>query len=115
MLNQDHALWQFFGLNPTGDLGPFTFYTSRRKGVVFFIKAPPLEPPSQRQLHQRNRFRMAAQAWREQTPAKRADWNAAAIGAGLKMTGFNLFVYFELTKDSDTINTIERYSHIQLL
>ncbi|KKK92061.1 hypothetical protein LCGC14_2706680, partial [marine sediment metagenome] len=61
----------WFGLSPTGDLGPYTIYTSRRAGSVWYAKAPPTCPPSVHQLRQRNRFRNAAFAWRRLSQEQR--------------------------------------------
>ena len=56
---KDTSILRYLGFNTQGDLGPWTFYTSKRKGLVFFAKAPPLEPPSLMQNHKRNKFRLA--------------------------------------------------------
>lgn len=105
----------FLGLNPTGDLGPLTAYTSRRHGTVWFPKAPPTTPPSLKQLHQRDRFRLAAEAWKEQTDETRNRWHAACRRAGLYVHGYNLWVWFHLTQRLQHLRTIERQSHVSLL
>ncbi len=105
----------FIGLNPTGDLGPFTIYTSRRAGSVWFIKAPPLSPPTIHQIHQRNRFRLAALAWKALPKETRHDWHNACRRAGLYLNGYNLWIYWILRRNRTAIATIERLSHVTLL
>lgn len=103
------------GFRPTGDLGAFTIYSSLRQGTVWFIKSPPLEPPSVRQLHYRNLFRSAAAAWRTLTPEKRNDWLLAARRAYLSINGYNLFVWYQLKRDRATLATVERVSRLTLV
>lgn len=105
----------FLGFNPTGDLGPFTIYTSRRAGTVWFIKAPPLKPPSIRQIRQRDRFKLAAEAWRALPATKRATWNKAVKLTRLYLGGYQLFLHWQLKRDRSTIVTIERQSGLTLL
>jgi len=68
-MNIQPKMMALMGMNPTGDLGPFTIYTSRRAGTVWFNKAPPTSPPTVWQIQQRNAFRLAAEAWRAFPPA----------------------------------------------
>lgn len=103
------------GLNPTGDLGPFTIYTSRRAGTVWFLKSPPTSPPTVHQLRQRNRFRLAAAAWRAQPQETRDAWNLACRRAHLYLHGYNLFVWWQLRRLRSTLATIERQSGITLV
>ncbi len=103
------------GFGQTGDLGPFTIYTTRRRRCVWFIKAPPLKPPSALQVYQRNRFRMAAKAWRKLTIVNRRAWRAAAATASLGVTGYNLFIFWQLRRDRAAIATIERRSNVTLI
>lgn len=111
----DQTILRFLGYNATGDLGPYTFYTSKRKGIVWFTKSPPLEPPSPLQVHQRNKFRLAGHCWRALIPEQRAAWLAAQDGANLAITGYNLFVYYITTGDLETIQTIQRLTNLNLL
>lgn len=103
------------GLSQTGDLGPFTIYTDKRRQPVWFLKAPPTKTPSALQLHNRNRFRNAANAWRHLTPATRALWAEAAHKARLFASGYNVFIYWQLRRDAPPIHTIERLSGITLI
>ncbi len=103
------------GMNPTGDLGPFTIYTSRRAGTVWFVKAPPLSPPSVLQIRQRNAFRLAAEAWRALLPTRRAAWSQAARRAHLIVHGYTLWVWWQTKRDRQALATIERLSRTPLL
>jgi len=106
---------KWVGFNATGDLGPFTIYTSRRAGTVWFIKAPPLEPPSYFQTRCRNRFRQAAKAWQFQTQEQRDAWNTACRRLNLIVNGYTLWIFWQLRRNRPAIRTIERQSGIKLL
>ncbi len=108
-------LLRFLGFNTQGDLGPWTFYTSQRKGLVWFIKAPPLEPPSNLQITMRNLFRANGYLWRSLQPKQRTAWETASKLAKLTITGFDFFTYWNLTKDNAAIETIERQTSINLI
>lgn len=104
----------FLGMNATGDLAGLTAYTSRRAGTVWFAKSPPLTPPSDRQLIQRNRFRTIAMAWKAQSEEVRHDWNLACDRARLLVHGYQLFVWWQHTRDRASLATIERISRVSL-
>lgn len=103
------------GFNATGDLGPLTAYTSIRHKAVWFPKTNPLNPPSIMQTKMRNFFRLVATQWRALTPAQRNAWSTAARSGGLRVTGYNLFTWYQRTHDAATIETIERQTGIQLI
>lgn len=109
MLLTDRRIWSLLGLRPTGDLGPLTFYTTQKRRVVAFPRAPPLSPPSPRQTFQRNKFRACAWAWSFLTPQRRQDWLQLAKTNRLRITGYNLFVYYQLTGDNAAIRTLKPY------
>ncbi len=111
----NRSILKFLGFNTQGDLGPWTFYTSKRKGLVFFVKSPPLEPPSPKQVHQRNKFRVVGFMWRSLTPQQRKDWELAALAAHLQITGYNLFTYYVLKDGELVVQTVEAQSGITLL
>jgi len=103
------------GWRTQGDIGPWTFYTSRRNHLVYFVKAPPLEPPSPMQTRQRNRFRNAGYAWQSLPPAARARWLLAAKRARLAVGGYNLFTHYFTKHDDATIQTVERLTGLRLI
>lgn len=106
--------FKFIGLDPTGDLGGITFYTTRRGKVVGYDKAPPLKPATSRQMVRRNRWRRAAEAWQSLTSPQRAQWHAAADKARLTIHGYNLFLFFFTTQDWSYADAITRASQIDL-
>ena len=112
---RDQSLFAMLGWNTQGDLGPWTFYTDKRKGLVFFVKAPPLEPPSLLQTSVRNSIRLAAYTWRSLPPSARTNWQLAATRAHLKITGYNLFVFWILRKEDAAIRTVERLTNVSLI
>lgn len=111
----DPSLFDFLGWNTQGDLGGWTFYTTRRGDLVFFPQAPPLNPPTPDQIWQRNKFKLVAKVWNALLATTREAWNTAAVSANLRIHGYNLFSYYQLTKDRPAIRTVERNTHIQLL
>lgn len=115
MFSPKQKLFTLLGLQPTGDLGPLTGYTSKRGKPVWFLKAPPTKPPTGWQIHQRNLFRLCARHWSRMLPQDRKAWLDAARLAHLNITGYNLFVYYHLTKDRAAIATVEQQSGIPLL
>lgn len=115
MLTPTSPVLTLCGMGPTGDLGPLTGYTSKRGKPVWFLKAPPKTPATGWQQKQRNMFRLIARLWHSLTPQQRKDWLAAAVAAGLNITGYNLFVWYQHTLDQAVIKTIEHQSGITLL
>lgn len=111
----DEKILHMLGTHVTGDFGPWTFYTSRRSGVVWYPRAPALQPPTPLQTYWRNQFRIAGNIWRGIGAEARADWMAAEKLANLSITGYNLFTYYILTGDAAAIETIERQTGLQLI
>jgi len=111
----NNAILSHFGLNPTGDWGPLTFYTNRRGKPVAFLKAPPTKPPTARQTYQRNAFRLVGRLWQTLTNQQRATWETASRTASLSITGYNLFLYYTLTNDTAAIRTIEQQTGLTLI
>lgn len=108
------SIWQYLGFRPTGDLGPLTFYTTRRGETVFFPKAPPLNPPSYLQTVQRNRFRTAAKTWKALPELERQNWEAVTRKAKLTINGYNLFVWYLLRDGEKTATAFAERYDIQL-
>lgn len=108
-------IFRLMGFNPTGDLGPYTFYTTKRRVVIVYDKAPPLKPATSRQLVRRNRWRAAAARWQLMTTEEREKWKAAAEAARLYIHGYNLFLFWFTTERSRYVRTIERRTGITLL
>jgi hypothetical protein len=115
MLQPTSKILCLLGWRPTGDLADLTAYTSKRGKVVWFLKAPPTTPPTVWQLRQRNRFRLCAYAWKALRPEVRSEWNNAAQRGRLYCTGLNLWMFWNLTRDSTTIRTIQRQTGTTLI
>lgn len=115
MFSPKAKLFTVLGLQPTGDLGPLTGYTSKRGKPVWFLKAPPTKPPTGWQVHQRNKFRLAALQWTILPEQQRQAWLDAARIAHLNIGGYNLFVYYHCTRDRPAIATVEHQSGVRLL
>lgn len=99
---------QLIGVRVQGDVGPLTIYQSRRHQLVFYPKAPPLNPPSHLQRLQHARWRAAARTWRALTPAYQARWNRAAARAHLPISGYAAFLAFFTKPDPQALATLER-------
>lgn len=102
------------GHSITGDIGDLTFYKASNGTQVFFKKSPPLTPPNWRQINQRNRWRSAAGAWRALSPADRNMWRQLEADCRLAITGYNLWVYWQTTRDAATIRTLQRQAGVIL-
>lgn len=111
----DEKILHMLGTHVTGDFGPWTFYTSRRSGVVWYPSAPALEPPTPLQQHWRDKFRLAGTIWRNLTDYQREQWHRAEHLAHLSITGYNLFTYYVVTQDATIIRTIERQTGLDLI
>lgn len=114
-MKTDQTILRFMGYHATGDLGPYTFYTTKRKAIVWFEKYWPCKEATPLQAHTRNKFRLAGYLWQALEPQQRVDWLSAQAKANLQITGYNLFVYYICTNDAPTIHTIERQAHLTLL
>lgn len=104
----------FLGWRPTGDLGAYTIYTSKRGAVVFYPRAPPNKPPSPGQTRSRNAFRAAAAAWATLPTEEKIKWQLAAHRAGLRITGYDLWVSLCRRPDPPTLSTVCAHSQINL-
>lgn len=115
MAETDNRLLAMLGLRVTGDAGPWTFYFSSRKQIVFYPRMPADKPASPAQVVLRAYFKAAAMTWRALPIAKQKAWERASKRAWLRCTGYNLWTYYAVTSDRQTINTIERQSGVSLL
>lgn len=114
-MRRTETLLRFLGFNSSGDLGPWTFYTAKNQALVWYIKAPPLEPPSVLQESQRNAFRLAGYAWRTLSTQEQNKWETVSLQTHLSITGYNLFVFWILRREDAAIETLERLSGIRLI
>lgn len=108
-------LFRFLGWNTQGDLGPFTFYTAKNMALVFYLRAPPTKPPTPWQGQVREAFAAAAVTWSALPVATKALWELVTHRAHLRISGINLWMYWQLKQDRAAIRTIERQTGITLL
>jgi hypothetical protein len=103
-----------WGLNIQGDWGPLTFYTATNKDLIAFLKAPPRCPETQNQRMIRDRFVRIGLSWADMTQPQRDQWEAITRRANLRVTGFNLFTYWQMRRDTPAIATLEAQTNIPL-
>lgn len=97
----------------SGDLGPLTMYTNKRRRHVFFTKLRPDRPPSQRQLSKRNRFRRIGEAWQRQSQESRDRWDSISRCCRLRCSGYGLFLWWHTRHDRGAMQTLIRNSGIK--
>lgn len=115
MAQQLRNLLSFLGHITWGDLGPLTIYRNKRGRMVAFTKAPPLSPPSDRQIANRDLWRCAAEAWSRQDRDRQKRWERASKRQSLCITGYNLWIYWYTTCDHEAIRTLEQQTGLDLL
>jgi len=115
MRTLDPQLFRFWGWNTQGDFGPYTFYTKTNNALTFYLKAPPHKPPSPLQTLVRAQLKTAAALWAAQLQTRRQRWELATKRAHLRINGYNLWIYWQMTGDAATIQTVERQTSLALL
>jgi hypothetical protein len=108
-------LFKIWGWNTQGDFGPYTCYTDKRKKLVIFLRAPPRVPASPWQRRNRDRLKAIAAKWRALAPATRCKWSTAATKAHLRISGYNLYTFWQTRRDDQIVRTIEHQTGIHLL
>ena len=88
MAKNYHAIWALLGWRPTGDVGPFTIYTSQRGKIVLYPRAPALNPATRFQTRMRDMFKAAAASWKSLTPTQRAEWELATKRLRMSINGY---------------------------
>lgn len=102
------------GIWVSGDVGGLTIYTDRFGRKVPFPKSPPKEPASPRQVHQRERFRLAQAAWKSLSDDDKAQLELATNRGSVVMTGQNLFMSVALHNSQDGLDTLARQTDTNL-
>lgn len=103
------------GWTVQGDLGGWTTYTSRRHGLVFYAKAPPLTPPTWAQSLIRLNFSNAAAAWSAMTQSAKDDYQRANSLCHSRMTAYNLFLSIALKNGTGLKEAVEQATGITLV
>lgn len=108
-------LFSYFGTVTWGDFADLTMYRRYDGRLVLFPKTWPDKPPTQKQLDDRAAFSAAVAAWHALTPAEQEQWTLAARRGSLCMSGYNLFLHWQLTPDEPALRTLERQTQTSLL
>jgi hypothetical protein len=106
MSTPTQALLPWIGTWLTGDLGPWTLYTTRRQRLVFFPRSPPLTPPTVRQQTQMSEFAAANNSWQLLPKSARNELNQLCKTLSLPMTGRNLWFRIRIRKDPKLLQTL---------
>lgn len=102
------------GLIQWGDLAGVTIYRNRKHKLVAFAKTFPTSETTPLKTDVQQAFAAAAAAWHTLTDHQRDNWNKAAKTASLPITGYNLFMHYQLSPDPSTVNTIAHQTGIPI-
>jgi hypothetical protein len=97
------AFASMFGVEFSGDIGDWTCYRTKHGHPTFFLRAPPMEPPSPSQIVQRNRFKTAQHNWKLQTATVKRNWELLTLKSSLCLTGQNLWISCSLNDQSPLV------------
>ena len=98
------------GVNIQGDIGPWTCYRNFNRGTVVFLKAPPKEPASELQGMLRTKWTRIARLWQGIGSSERNDWRFVVRVNGLRLTGYNLFLWHHCKKDYGLLSTLTHHA-----
>ena len=98
------------GIRAQGDIAGMTVYRTKRGKQVIFPKTRPKAPPGPLALRNQNRFRLATAAWVAIGQVAQRKWKNAALRSHLGITGYNLFIAWQMKRDRAAMKTIERIS-----
>lgn len=108
-----HVL-SLLGLQVSGDIDGLTIYTNRRGRIVWYPFAPPEKPPSEAQLRQRARFRVAQENWKLESATTRKNWEILVHRNSLPLTGQNLYISASLLPEPDKLARLASHAHLAI-
>jgi len=100
------------GLTVSGDLAGLTIWTRKDGRKVSYPFSPPTSPATSKQLHQRSRFRLAQQRWKNLTTSEQEALEELCRESNAPLTGQNLWIHVALTNDQKAMTTLERQTDI---
>ena len=106
--------WNLIGTWVSGDVGGLTIYTDRFGRKVAFAKAPPDKPPTQNQIDQRERFRLAQASWSALSDAEKKSLEDVVKATSLCLTGQNLWIHGRLKDGQRLFDTLTSQTGISL-
>jgi len=101
------------GLNIQGDIGPWTCYRNIKRGTVVFLRSPPKEPASELQSMLRLKWSRIARLWKGINQLERDKWISVAKVNKLRISGYNLFLWYHCKKDRGLLKTLTRHAGIE--
>lgn len=117
MSEEEHELarfWAQLNFGVAGDVGPFTCWTTKRGKAVFIRRAPPDKPPSEAQLQQRLRFRLAFAQWKEEPEAVKEKWRKLTAFGGWCLSAHNLYMSLAMNPEPEAFKTWTEKAGIEM-
>lgn len=94
------------GLIVSGDVDGLTIYTDRHGRKIAYPKAPPKEPPTEKQVALRLRFKLAQAQFMALSLSDRASWEQICLKSSLCMTGQNLLIHVAMKNAFGLLDTL---------
>jgi len=104
--------FKWIGLFPSGDIGGWTVYFCWKKGIRWFLKAPPDKPPTFLQQQARDNWKLILTGWNALPAATKDDWAELVHRAGLRITALNLYIHVYCCERWDYYDSLVRSAGI---
>ena len=102
------------GLIVSGDVDGLTIYTDRHGRKVAYPKSPPKEPPTDLQIHCRNRFRSAQAEYMAASLTQKILWEQLTLQSSLCLTGQNLFIHVAMMHSFPLLDTLMQQTGVSV-
>lgn len=90
-------------------------YTTKKGQKVWYLTASPdKDPPSAARIRQRERFRLAQEAWQSLTTEEKENLEEACRRTSLCLTGQNLYISAALKDQNGSVQAIAKATGIPL-
>lgn len=106
--------FNLLALSIAGDLGDYTLYQHKKRGLVAYPKSPPLVPNTAAQAAQRQRFTQAVRNWQATSVATRTLFEQVSQRLRVPMTGHNIWLHLSFSQDEPLRRTLEHQAMLPL-
>jgi hypothetical protein len=104
------------GFSAQGDFGWSSWYTRKNGSKVCFAKyVLDGKRATPARIAQRDKWRAAAAQWRLLSTEQKQNWQQAVKKLSIPATGYNVFLWHQISANDAVIQTIERQSGINLI